>query len=101
MKEGFCLFRVFEFLLQRNFNRETCKVHLPDFESKSSYEISRSLYKNLSARSRIFSIFCKELAGEKYRTKRQYSKLEYMKFWTRIFFTSKATNLFSLFKTLS
>ena len=68
MKEGFSLFRVFKFLLQRNFNRETCMVHLPDFESKSSYEISRSLYRSLSARSWMFSIFCKELADEKYHT---------------------------------
>ena len=71
MKEGFSLFRVLKISMHRNFSRKTRIVHLPDFESKTSYELSWLLYKNLRARSWIFSIFCKEFADEKYHTKGQ------------------------------
>ena len=71
MKDGFSLFRALKNSMQRNFRRKTRIVHLPDFESKSPYELSCLLHKNLRAHFWIFSIFRKELADEKYHTKGQ------------------------------
>ena len=39
MKEGFKFFRVLKTSMQRTLRRETCIVHLSDFESKSPYEL--------------------------------------------------------------
>ena len=47
MKEGFSLSRVLKISMHKSFSRDACIVHLPEFEGKSPYKLSCSLYKNL------------------------------------------------------